>query len=224
VWNAEGTEATRQAGGPVIEVQYIDEAGEPKTLRHLVPSRNQCSKCHHVKDEAGNQVLVPIGVKARYLNRDNLYGGQALNQLQHLADLGRLEGLPALATVPRAPDAFNAAEASLDVRTRTYLDINCAHCHNPKSQPGETSQLFLNVQNQNEFNLGICKRPGSAGNDVGGQFDIVPGSHSTSILWYRVHTEESGKMMPELGRTLRHEQGAKLIADWIDAMEPRACE
>ncbi|HZI14272.1 MAG TPA: SO2930 family diheme c-type cytochrome [Myxococcus sp.] len=225
VWNAAGTEATRRAGGDVVQgLEFIDEAGVTRKFDYLVPSRNQCLKCHHVKDDAGTQVMLPIGVKARYLNRDNLYGGQALNQLQHLEDLGRLEGLPALATVPRAPDAFNPDEASLDVRTRTYLDINCAHCHNPKSQPGETSQLFLNVQNTHEFTLGYCKRPGSAGNDVGGEFDIVPGSHSTSILWYRVHTEESGKMMPEIGRALRHEQGAQLIADWIDSLPARSCK
>jgi uncharacterized repeat protein (TIGR03806 family) len=225
VWNAQGTEATRKAGGDVIQgLELIDEAGVTRKFDYLVPSRNQCLKCHHVKDATGTQVLLPIGVKARYLNREHVYGGQARNQLQYLADLGRLAELPPLEAVKRAPDAFNPAEGSLDVRTRTYLDINCAHCHNPKSQAGETSQLYLHIQNQNEFNLGYCKRPGSAGNDVGGEFDIVPGSHSTSILWYRVHTEESGKMMPEIGRALRHEQGAQLIADWIDSLPARACE
>lgn len=225
IWNAEGTAATRQAGGTVIrDLELVGLDGVTRRFDYLVPSRNQCQQCHHEKDATGTQVLKPIGVKARYLNRDHLYGGQVLNQLQHLADLGRLEGLPPALQVPRAPDAFNPAEASLDRRARTYLDINCAHCHNPKGEGGDTSRLFLQHTNTDEFTLGLCKRPGSAGNDVGGKFDIVPGSHSTSILWYRVHTEESGKMMPQLGRALRHEQGAQLIADWIDAMPARSCE
>ncbi|WP_255217355.1 hypothetical protein [Myxococcus sp. AM010] len=80
------------------------------------------------------------------------------------------------------------------------------------------------MDNTDEFTLGVCKRPGSAGGGVGGEFDIVPGDHSVSILWYRMHTEESGKMMPELGRVLRHDQGSRLIADWIDAMPARACK
>ncbi|MBZ4420553.1 SO2930 family diheme c-type cytochrome [Myxococcus sp. RHSTA-1-4] len=227
LWNAAQTEATKASGGAVVPgIQLIDEAGVTRTFDYLVPSRNQCTKCHHVLDSAKNQVMVPIGVKARYLNRDHVYGAQAANQLQHLAGLGKLSGLPSLDEVPRAPDAFNPDEANLDTRARTYLDINCAHCHNPKSTAGDTSRLFLDIASTETLNLnaGVCKRPGSAGSGVGGEFDIVPGDHSVSILWYRLDTEESGKMMPELGRALRHDQASRLIADWIDAMPARACE
>ncbi|WP_426755730.1 SO2930 family diheme c-type cytochrome [Myxococcus sp. Y35] len=224
-WNEAQTEATLANGGRVVrDVRFIGEDGVERTLDYLVPSKNQCLKCHHLQDAQENQVMVPIGVKARYLNRDHDYGGEAINQLQHLANLGRLTGLPPVEQVPRAPDAFNEAEASLEARARTYLDINCAHCHNPKGTAGNTSRLFLNVENSDAFTLGVCKRPGSAGGGVGGEFDIVPGSHSTSILWYRMDTEESGKMMPELGRALRHDQGSRLIADWIDAMPPQSCK
>ncbi|AGC48986.1 hypothetical protein MYSTI_07714 [Myxococcus stipitatus DSM 14675] len=225
VWNDALTEATLASGGKVFkDFSFIDEQGVTKKLDYLVPQRNQCQKCHHVVDEQDNQHLLPIGVKARYLNREHTYGVQPVNQLQHLASLGKLEGLPPAAQVPRAPDAFNAGEADLTQRARTYLDINCAHCHNPKAQPGITSRLFLDIKTTDEFSLGYCKRPGSAGGGVGGEFDIVPGSHDTSILWFRMHTEVSGKMMPEIGRALRHEAGAQLIADWIDAMPPRSCK
>ncbi|WP_191263101.1 SO2930 family diheme c-type cytochrome [Comamonas sp. JC664] len=224
-WNEAQTEATLANGGRVVrDVRFIGEDGVERRLDYLVPSKNQCLKCHHVQDAQENQVLIPIGVKARYLNRDHDYGGEALNQLQHLANLGRLTGLPPLDSVPRAPDAFNPEEASLEHRARTYLDINCAHCHNPRATSGNTSRLFLNIENTDAFTLGVCKRPGSAGGGVGGEFDIVPGSHSTSILWYRLDTEESGKMMPELGRALRHNQASRLIADWIDAMPPQSCK
>ncbi len=224
-WNEAQTEATLANGGRVVrDVRFIGEDGVERRLDYLVPSKNQCLKCHHLQDAKGDQVLVPIGVKARYLNRDHDYGGEPINQLQHLANLGRLTGLPPADQLPRAPDAFSEAEASLDKRARTYLDINCAHCHNPKGTAGDTSRLFLNFDNSEEFTLGICKRPGSAGGGVGGEFDIVPGDHAVSILWYRLHTEESGKMMPELGRALHHDQGSQLIADWIDNMPPKACK
>ncbi|NPC86834.1 hypothetical protein HPC49_52710, partial [Pyxidicoccus fallax] len=225
-WNEAQTEATLANGGRVVrDVQLIDEQGVTRKFDYLVPSKNQCLKCHHVLDGAQNQVMVPIGVKARYLNREHTYGdGQTRNQLQHLAGLGMLTGLPPLPEVPHAPDAFDSEAADLDTRARTYLDINCAHCHNPKSQAGETSRLFLDIATMDKFSLGICKRPGSAGSGVGGEFDIVPGSPSVSILWYRLNTEESGKMMPELGRAIRHDQGSQLIFDWIDAMPDRSCE
>ncbi|MFP2927826.1 SO2930 family diheme c-type cytochrome [Pyxidicoccus sp. 3LG] len=226
-WNEAQTEATQANGGRLVrDVQFIGEDGVTRKFDYLVPSKNQCLKCHHVLDAEKQQVMLPIGVKARYLNRDHTYGGQAVNQLQHLADLGKLTGLPPAIQLPRAPDAFNPAEADLGVRARTYLDINCAHCHNAKAEPGDTSRLFLDIASTETLNLnmGVCKRPGSAGSGVGGEFDIVPGDHSVSILWYRLHTEESGKMMPELGRALRHDQGSSLVADWIDAMPARSCE
>ncbi|MCP3062855.1 hypothetical protein LXT21_29125 [Myxococcus sp. K38C18041901] len=224
VWNDALTEADKAVGGKVFKnFEFIDAEGVKKTFDYLVPQRNQCQKCHHEVDAQDNQYLVPIGVKARYLNREHVYDGQPVNQLQHLAALGKLGGLPATG-VPRAPNAFDATEATVAERARTYLDINCAHCHNPKAQPGITSRLFLDIKTTDEFSLGYCKRPGSAGSGVGGEFDIVPGDHSTSILWYRMNTEESGKMMPEIGRALRHDVGSQLIADWIDAMPPQSCK
>ncbi|WP_164012476.1 SO2930 family diheme c-type cytochrome [Pyxidicoccus trucidator] len=225
-WNAEQTAATLAVGGRVVrDIELIDEAGVTRKFDYLVPSKNQCSMCHHVLDSSQNQVLLPIGVKARYLNRDYVYGGQPANQLQYLADLGKLTGLPA-SNVPRAPDAFNPAEAELGLRARTYLDINCAHCHRENATAGDTSRMFLDLDSTATLNLnmGVCKRPGSAGSGVGGEFDIVPGDHSVSILWYRLHTEESGKMMPQIGRALRHDQGSSLIADWIDSMPARSCK
>ncbi|AKF84216.1 hypothetical protein MFUL124B02_41065 [Myxococcus fulvus 124B02] len=224
VWNDALTEAKKAVGGKVFKnFEFIDTEGVKKTFDYLVPQRNQCQKCHHEVDAQDNQVLLPIGVKARYLNREHDYDGQLINQLQHLAALGKLDGLPATG-VPRAPNAFDATEATVAERARTYLDINCAHCHNPKAQPGITSQLFLDIKTTDELHLGYCKRPGSAGSGVGGEFDIVPGDHSTSILWYRMNTEESGKMMPEIGRALRHDVGSQLIADWIDSLPPRSCK
>lgn len=224
VWNDAQTEATFAPGGRVIDITTIDESGAPQQFAYLVPSRNQCQECHHFLVD-GTQRLTPIGPKARYLNIDVTRDGVVENQLDRLARLGRLKGLPSAAERPRAVDPFarDPNAFTLDERARAYLDINCAHCHRPESTAGVTSQLFLNRGNTNAFNLGECKRPGSAGPGVGGDFDVVPGSHTTSILWFRVQTVESGKMMPALGRATQHVEGAKLLGDWIDAMPARDC-
>ena len=108
---------------------------------------------------------------------------------------------------------------------RDYLDINCAHCHNPRAANGETSQLFLNYDNEDAFNLGICKLPGSAGKGgFGRTYNIVPGDPDDSILMYRTETEIAGAMMPDLGRSLRHNAGAELVYEWILRMPPQSCD
>ena len=222
LWNAEQTEATLVPGGRLVPVSFVDRQGTSQSFEYLVPSRNQCLQCHHRVDDSGAQVLVPIGPKARYLNRSNLIAGSEQNQLAYLAQAGILDGLPA--DPPRAPDALDPDAGDLESRARTYLDINCAHCHNVDGTAGRTSRLFLEHDMTDPFSLGVCKRPGSAGGSLGGEFDIVPGDHAHSILWHRVATTESGKMMPQLGRALAHVEGVQLIADWIDAMPAETCQ
>ena len=222
LWNTEQTDAALAPGGRVVPVSFVDLQGSAQSFGYLVPSRNQCLQCHHLVDDGGVQVMNPIGPKARYLNRTNVIAGAEQNQLTFLANAGMLEGLPP--DPPQAPDAFDAGAGDLDLRARTYLDINCAHCHNVRGTAGITSRLFLERQMTDRFSLGVCKRPGSAGGSLGGEFDIVPGDHAHSILWHRLATTESGKMMPQIGRALAHAEGAQLIADWIDAMPAEACQ
>jgi len=227
VWSADGAGATYAPSGATEEITVIGLDGEPLVIQYLVPQRNQCIDCHELVDGEDRHV-VPIGPKARHMNRGNDYGGGEINQLDHLAAIGWLTGLPDLADVPVATDARaidGLAPSAMDAETleaaaRDYLDINCAHCHNPRASEGTSSQLFLDRYTTEPFDLGVCKRPGSAGGGTGGlTYDIVPGDHSQSILWYRMDTEVVGEMMPDLGRSVRHDAGVALIAEWIDRME-----
>ncbi len=223
VWDESQREAVLAPGGRFFEIRFLDQRGRPQVSTYAVPSRNQCQTCHHVKNEAGQEVLTPIGPKSRWLSRSGQFEGRLMNQLRFFENQGLLVGLPQR-DPPATVDAFDPEAGSVSERARAYLDINCGHCHNPKATAGQTSQLFLDLDNVSLFNLGVCKRPGSAGGGAGGIFDIVPGSHQTSILWFRLQTEESGKLMPQIGRSLRDERGSALIADWIDSLGPQTCQ
>ena len=99
-----------------------------------------------------------------------------------------------------------------------------SRCHDPLGIQGVTSQLFLNHDNAEAFNLGVCKRPGSAGAGTGGlTYDLVPGDPDRSILVFRIETTQVGAMMPLLGRSLQHRRGAELIRAWVAAMPPMDC-
>jgi len=163
-------------------------------------------------------VLDLIGPKARFLNRDNEYGGKMVNQLAYMEQQGVLIGLPEdLESIQTVPDWEDTA-AVLQDRAKGYLDINCAHCHRP-SGFASNSALFLDFWREVDVSYGICKTPIAAGNGSGGfKYDIVPGDSSTSITTHRMDSNETDVRMPEIGRSIIHDEGVALVQEWIDSM------
>jgi uncharacterized repeat protein (TIGR03806 family) len=230
VWEADGSDARLDRGGEVFKASFVGKDGEDVEFTYLVPQKNQCVECHELASPDGTRFVTPIGPKARYLRRP---GSDGVDQLEAMAAAGVLTGLPPLDEVPaafefsrvEAEGADALSPADLEDAARTYLDINCAHCHNPAGVNGISSQLFLNHDNADAFNLGVCKKPGSAGEGTGGLvYDIVPGDPDASILVFRTETTEVGAMMPLLGRSLAHDDGAALVRRWVAEMPPRTCD
>lgn len=221
VWNKEETEATVAYAGESVPVDFINPEGQEIRFNYAVPSRNQCGSCHQIY-EGRRQVIMPIGVKARHINRDFAYADGVENQLDRMQRLDLLVGLPWFGA-PRAPD-YSDESAPVAERARAYLDANCAHCHRSNAAGGVNSKLLLTYNESDESLLGVCKTPGSAGKGGGGlRYDIVPGHPEQSILFYRMATDDPGAMMPQLGRALVHKEGVNLIAAWIREMPAREC-
>lgn len=221
VWNAEQAEATRKVAGETIAARWIDEDGATRDHDYLVPNKNQCKQCHEELDDT----VLPIGPKARHVNRDFDYGDGAVNQLTHLAAIGLLDGAPAdpATEAPRAPDAFDDATGSVEARARAWLDINCAHCHNPRGA-ARTSGLDLRASQETAYEYGVCKTPVAAGGGAGDrQYNIVPGAPDESILVYRLESLEPDVMMPELGRRLVHAEGVALVRQWVTELGGGPC-
>jgi uncharacterized repeat protein (TIGR03806 family) len=210
IWNDEQTEAYLEVGGKNIDVKWTHDDGTVRTVNYSVPNMNQCKGCHLRGDK-----VMPIGPTARQLN--GTIQGHDQNQLARLAAQGLLHGLPPLENIGRLVSYDNAKE-SLDLRARAWLEVNCAHCHRPDG-PAKTSGLHLLADTKNPFELGIGKAPVAAGRGSGGlNYDIVPGKPEASILFYRINSDDPGVMMPELGKTLIHEEGVTLIKEWIREM------
>jgi hypothetical protein len=129
-----------------------------------------------------------------------------------------LTDAPAATEMPSAV-AWDDETAPLEDRARAYLDINCAHCHSPVGA-ADTSGLFLDIDTEVGPQYGICKAPIAAGGGSGGRLvDISPGEPDESIITYRMGSTEPASMMPELGRSLSHDEGVDLIAEWIDSLD-----
>ena len=185
-------------------------SGEP--LNYLVPSKNQCASCHATNHTTGE--LMPIGIKARHLDRTTALYNK--NQLAHLAERGWLDDV---ARDSRANAVWEDTSQSLEHRARSYLDINCGHCHNAQGA-ADTSGLLLDYEDHPSSAMGWCKPPIAAGRGSGGLlYGIVPGRADQSILSFRMATNDPGMMMPELGRSLVHREGLALVNDWINSLE-----
>ncbi len=209
VWNASQTEATLQMAADPIRVAYQVPSGEKLEFDYMIPNANQCKGCHEK-----SKAMTPLGPKARNLNRDLAYADGTANQLVHWSQIGYLKGVPSPAQAPRAA-VWNDASQSLEARAMTYLDVNCAHCHNPQG-PANTSGLYLTYGQTDPLRLGFSKVPVSAGKASGELFyDVVAGHPEQSILVHRMESTEPKILMPELGRSLVHKEGVELIRQWI---------
>ncbi len=213
VWNPEQTEAVLKRAGARLEVGFTDAEGRARRVDYAVPNQNQCKECHQV-----DKVLTPIGPRARNLNGDYPYPEGPENQLARWTRSGLLAGAPDPRAAPRAA-RWDDAREPLDARARAYLDTNCAHCHNPRAI-ASNSGLFLQLEQPPGPALGIGKGPVAAGRGSGGlSVGIAPGQPDASILAYRMASTEPGVMMPELGRSLAHDEGVALIRAWIAEMK-----
>lgn len=214
-WDGLGSDARLAIAGGVVDVSWIHGDGEPRELEYIVPHINQCEGCH-----TDGQSTALLGPRARHLNRDFDYDSGPENQLVHLAGLGLLEGAPANPDrAPRAPVFDDPATGSVAERARAWLDINCAHCHNPAG-PARSSGLDLRAEQDNPVSFGICKTPVAAGAGSGGlQYNIVPGEPDQSILVFRLEATEPDVRMPELLRQTVHTESSELIREWIAGLE-----
>ena len=219
VWNAEQTEARLMRGGDLLPLTLVAADGGSEQVDYMVPDENQCAGCHGT--DLKSKEVFPIGPKTRHLNHDFAYADGRANQLAHWRKVGYLDGVPA-GELPQNV-AWNDPKAALDARARSYLDINCGHCH---SQQGaaRTSGMWLDAATTEPMRLGRCKLPIAAGQGTGNRpWDIAPGKPDDSILTYRMESTDPGVMMPELGRSVVHDEGVKLIRDWIAAMQVQEC-
>jgi hypothetical protein len=107
---------------------------------------------------------------------------------------------------------------NIEARARSYLDINCAHCH-IRGGSADTTGLYLTLEEENTKHLGFYKKPVATGKgSFNLRYSIVPGNPKESILLARMHSLDPGIMMPESGRALRDEEGLEIVSAWIDSL------
>lgn len=238
VWNESGTEAYRSLSGGPVTFENVKHKDDNLTFTYGVPTEQQCLTCHQFTKNKGKEnaerEFRPLGPKARYLNSDYVYADGTQNQLLRWVEKGLLTGVPAdLSSVQKAtpfnddmlPSEYNGTQELLTATAKSWLDINCGHCHRPQGQASNTAFRadFNTPWDGNEAWHGACQVPIS-GATAGSSKIIVPGNADTSLLYNRMHSTTPGVIMPSLGRAVIHEEGSALIKTWINSLSSPTCQ
>ena len=214
VWNAEQTDAKLNYIGKEEQVHWTDNTGKKRAVSYTVPNLNQCKNCH-----INGKDISPIGPTAAQLNRKYDMLSNQISQLEFYAKNGLLKNLPDHENLPKFAVWDNEQSGSIEDRAKAYLDINCAHCHQPQGS-AKNSGLDLRLIQVNQRKQGIFKPPVAAGKGSGDlQYSIVPGSPEESIIIYRMRSTDPGVMMPEIGRSIVHQEGIELISEYINNLK-----
>ena len=209
-WRDGGTEADLLTNA---QTRTLDLAGGG-TLEWEFPSRAQCMQCH---TEPAGHVL---GLRTHQLNGDLQYpGGTIDNQLRTLNHLGLFT--PALneSMIDSYPRAYDIRDphAPLEEKARSYLDSNCAQCHQPGGVYANfDARLTTPLGAQNLINGGLVRNYG-----VDGQGVIRPRLVEKSILHARLNTT-GGDKMPPLAKNAVDREAVRVLSEWIHSLDPSA--
>ncbi len=219
VWNDDQTDA--ELAGPQGDTRtfWIDGPGGRREQKYRVHARAECLLCHNPWVEKrtmlfGIQSASPLGFNAPQMNRRYDFTGSAANQLAVLHELGLFAWNPEPHKLPRLVDPYDES-ADLDRRARSYLQTNCAHCH--QQNAGGTANIALGYEMPLEATGTIGVRPIQGTFNIAGASIIAPGDPTRSVLYYRM-CKLGGGRMPRAGSNQVDDRAVRMIRDWIARM------
>ena len=175
--------------------------------------RTECTICHSAATRH------TLGLTTAQLNRGADFtplGRRVENQIAALIETGLLKaaqvGAPAQWPHRTAP---HDVAAPLDGRARSYLDINCAHCHRPGGVGGRGQFQLVETVPLERTGL-VGGKPLVPLLDPSSRI-ITPGAPDRSELFHRFTLKEGGRM-PLIGSTQMDPEGAALLRSWIEGL------
>lgn len=195
-WNEDQTDAelVEAAGDSATwTVQDASAPGGQRSLSWRYHSRSECLQCHN--DDAGRALgFVPGNLDVKQLHADGIV----------TADY-----LPAALAAALVNPADS--HAPIDLRARSWLHANCAHCH--RFQGGGSGIFRVNIEVPDDDTL-LATRPLQGDFGLPDARVVAPGAPERSTLFYRMAKSGPGHM-PQLGATTVDPTGMRVLWDWI---------
>jgi uncharacterized repeat protein (TIGR03806 family) len=221
VWNDDQTDAMLADPGGfnrTLTIRDPQSAGGRREQTYRFASRAECLLCHNPWVEKqttvfGVQSASLLAVSAMQLNRNHDYDGLTANQLRTFQHVGLLAGQvsEAVETAPKLTNPYDES-ADLNERARSYLHVNCSHCHQFNAGGAAAIVLSYNVELEKSLMLGVRPTQGTFG--ISHAKILSPGDPFGSVLYYRIAKLGSGRM-PRVGSRVVDEKAVNLFYDWI---------
>ncbi|MGI9244462.1 MAG: PQQ-dependent sugar dehydrogenase [Verrucomicrobiales bacterium] len=194
------------------DAKLVPEGGAERLVgeqKWRFASRAECMTCHTHRSNFA------LSLTTRQLDRLNPSGK---NQLDEWIRLGLLQASRPLKDERGRPvvDPYGEAGESIAAQARSYLNLNCAHCHRETGLGGRAGFELLESLSLEETGIidakpvvGLLGHPGAR--------VVAPGDPANSELLGRMRLRGAGQM-PLLGSQVVDEQGVELIRRWIESL------
>ncbi len=233
LWRADGSDADLVAadgGETTFTVPAPEAARGQREVVWTVPSRAQCLSCHNAWAEYALAFTVAQLNGPGQTRGGTATPGQPANQLVAFSQAGLLRRVDAQdqplppfdpASAARQPALVDPYDPRfpLERRARSYLHVNCAHCHR---FGGGGGQVVLELDHAKPLSetLVYDVRPRQGDFGLPDARLIAPGEPGRSVLLFRVAKFGHGRM-PHLGSEWPDRRGIELLSDWICALGNR---
>lgn len=218
-WRPDNSDADLLAGS-LTESIVITNASGTTTQNWYYPSPADCLTCH---TPVANYVL---GLSTRQLNTVENYPATGVtdNQVRTLNHLGLLNPAIDEGVISNYEhlSALTNLNASFEERARSYLDANCAQCH----QPGGSGITFDARYDTPLANQHITNFPAAFSLGYDHAQIVAPQDIWRSVLYARVNTLDATNnikiQMPPLARNVIDTNAVAVLASWINSLNGTA--
>ncbi len=205
-WNEDETEAYLVEDAGVSFDLEIDDDGTPYTQTWGIPSRSTCITCHQDR---------PLSFYTRQINRVETMNGFIGNQIDLLHSAGYLTNDPDPVETLPAHVRPDQTDLPLEQRARSYLDVNCAYCHQDGGSIGGLwdGREELTLEATGMIHGTPIQNLGNPANEY-----IVPQDPLHSVILQRAGATNGFTRMPPVATNEVDLEGLELLTEWINSI------
>jgi putative heme-binding domain-containing protein len=219
-WNEQHTDADLVGSHGDDKLLAVADNSAPGGVRKQIwrfPSRAQCMTCHNSWSD------YTLAFNDAQLDRTHNFGSTSDNEVRTFRHIGLLLAPksdkqngsgPSAEAKSALTDPYDAA-ADVTERARSYLHVNCSHCH----RFGGGGSALFDVRKElplDKANL-VNAKPNLGGFNLDDPRIICAGSPARSVLIYRMSKLGRGRM-PHIGSDRVDERGVALMRQWAIAL------